>query len=235
MRRRRLLLLILVVSATPWLLMEGLYLSVLGTLPGYPEKPTIPAPTRVTTALWASMEHGLPQMARSSLWGFILGRPDRPGSAVSYAIAKDHIARLDLQREWSRSKVWRGGLRWNVTAAVLMVWVSQHWSVEEALSAWAVRANYGGDREGIEKAATYYFGKPAAALELDEAALLAAISYSPRLDPACHPDVAKQERDRILARMQDTGVLVETAIARAAERPLLVRPACSAPTQSPTR
>ena len=156
--RRRLLILITLVLVTPWVLTQSLYLAVLGTLPRYPEKVRSSAPRPVSLALWASMERGAPEMARLSLWDFVVGRRDRPGSMVTYAIAKDHIARLDLQREWSRSKVWRSGFRWNVTVAALMVWISRHWSVEEVLSTWAARANFGGDREGVEQAANHYFG-----------------------------------------------------------------------------
>jgi penicillin-binding protein 1C len=60
--------------------------------------------------------------------------------------------------------------------------------------------------EGVEAAARGYLGKPAAELGHAEAALLVALPQMPsRLRPARAPEAARAARDRVLARMLDSG------------------------------
>jgi len=77
---------------------------------------------------------------------------------------------------------------------------------------------------GFGAAAEAFFGKPAAALEVQEAALLAGLIRSPnRLSPLRHPDVAKARRDQVLARMGQLGWLPPDRLAAARARPLGLR------------
>ena len=66
----------------------------------------------------------------------------------------------------------------------------------------------GGSSYGVEAAAQSYFGKPAAALNVAEAALLAGIARFPNYyDPRRHPDRALRRRNVVLNLMRGAGFL----------------------------
>lgn len=89
------------------------------------------------------------------------------------------------------------------------------------LAAYLNRAPYGRNLVGAEAAALRYFGKPAGALTVPEAALLAALPKSPTAcDPFEHPERARARRDYVLRRMCAEGYISREAYARAAARGL---------------
>ncbi|HET7040215.1 MAG TPA: PBP1A family penicillin-binding protein, partial [Gemmatimonadales bacterium] len=66
----------------------------------------------------------------------------------------------------------------------------------------------GGSLYGVEAAAQNYFGKPAAQLNVAEAALIAGITQFPNYyDPRRHPDRALRRRNVVLNLMRDQGYL----------------------------
>jgi penicillin-binding protein 1A len=68
----------------------------------------------------------------------------------------------------------------------------------------------GHGREGVEEAAQFYFGKPAHALALHEAALIAGVIQSPeRHSPRRHPESALRRRRYVLNQMVDKGMISE--------------------------
>lgn len=78
---------------------------------------------------------------------------------------------------------------------------------------------YGHQCYGVEAASRYYFGKHAADLRVDEAAVLVGISNSPSAyDPVAHPKASLEKRNDVLKSMHETGVLTdeeyETALSR---------------------
>ncbi len=78
---------------------------------------------------------------------------------------------------------------------------------------------------GVGAAAEAFFGKPSAALQVQEAALLAGLIRSPnRLSPLRHPEAAKARRDQVLARMGALGWLTPAQAAAAQARPLGLHP-----------
>ncbi|HZG02938.1 MAG TPA: transglycosylase domain-containing protein, partial [Streptomyces sp.] len=84
--------------------------------------------------------------------------------------------------------------------------------VEEELSKKQILENYlnitffGQQAYGIEAAAQRYFSKPAADLELHEAATLAGLVQSPTYyDPVNYPERALERRNVVLKRMAETG------------------------------
>lgn len=84
--------------------------------------------------------------------------------------------------------------------------LEQALSKDEILNLYLTLAPFGGNLEGVRAAAIAYFGKEPKRLSLAEAALLVALPQSPetrRLDR--YPDAAHIARDRVLARMTDTG------------------------------
>ena len=67
-------------------------------------------------------------------------------------------------------------------------------------------ADYGHYAYGAEAAAQFYFGKSATALDLGEAALLAAVSQAPALNPFDAPSAAEARRVQTLMVMQRLGL-----------------------------
>ncbi|MCE7082901.1 transglycosylase domain-containing protein [Streptomyces sp. ST2-7A] len=86
--------------------------------------------------------------------------------------------------------------------------------VEEELGKDQILENYlnitffGQQAYGVEAASQRYFSKPAADLELHEAALLAGLVQSPsRYDPVSSPDEALKRRNTVLNRMEQVGAI----------------------------
>lgn len=99
--------------------------------------------------------------------------------------------------------------------------------IEEELGKDQILENYlnitffGQQTYGIEAASQRYFSKPAAELELAEAALLAGIVQSPsRYDPVNHPKAGLKRRNVVLERMADVGAVSREQAERAKKQPL---------------
>ena len=74
---------------------------------------------------------------------------------------------------------------------------------------------------GFEDASRLYFNKPAARLDLDEAALLVGLLPSPNgRDPCSNPQAALEARNGVLSKMVDTGQLGSEQAHRASRRPI---------------
>lgn len=96
-----------------------------------------------------------------------------------------------------------------------------HYSKEQILAMYLTLAPYGGNLEGIQAASYAYFGKPAAALTLGEAAMLVVLPQSPtRWRPDRHMDEALAAREKVLRRAFDYGVISAIQLADALEEPL---------------
>jgi penicillin-binding protein 1A len=96
--------------------------------------------------------------------------------------------------------------------------MERRYSKEQILEGYlnAIYFNHG--RYGVDAAARYYFGKPAAQVTLAEAASLAAMPKSPVLyDPARYPDRNRERRNTILDLMAQQG-LAARGQAEAAKR-----------------
>ena len=81
---------------------------------------------------------------------------------------------------------------------------------------------------GFNDAARHYFAKPASQLSLEEAALLVGLLPSPNgFDPCSNPQGALNSRNRVLAKMVESGRLSATRAREARRRPLqLAAQAC---------
>ncbi|HSM35482.1 MAG TPA: PBP1A family penicillin-binding protein [Longimicrobiales bacterium] len=92
---------------------------------------------------------------------------------------------------------------------------------DEILEAYINQINYGPGWWGIETAAQRYYGKPAAELDVDEAAMLAAVINRPgRYSPFRNPDLAMQRRNLVIGLMGQEGYLTREQVAAYRERPL---------------
>ena len=82
------------------------------------------------------------------------------------------------------------------------------WSKERILTNYLILAPYGGNIQGLRAACHVYFNKEPKNLHPDEMALLVAIPQSPtRLRPHHHRDACKRQRDKVLSRMKNLGIL----------------------------
>ncbi len=92
--------------------------------------------------------------------------------------------------------------------AALAFRIETELSKEEILEAYMNRIYFGSGTYGIESASQTYFDKPASRLTLPEAATLAGLIRSPnRFSPLRDPVKSKRERDTVLRRMVETGLL----------------------------
>jgi len=79
---------------------------------------------------------------------------------------------------------------------------------EEILEAYMNRIYFGSGTYGIESASQTYFDKPASRLSLPEAAALAGLIRSPnRFSPFNNPQGSVRERNTVLTRMHDIGLI----------------------------
>lgn len=101
-----------------------------------------------------------------------------------------------------------------------------HLGSEELLREYLDRVALGHDLRGVEAAAGAYFGRPAAALSVGQAALLAGLARAPAsADPWTAPETARARQRTVLRRMVRAGWLDPSAAEEASRAPLdLVRP-----------
>jgi penicillin-binding protein 1A len=93
---------------------------------------------------------------------------------------------------------------------------------KEILELYMNQIYFGAGAYGIEAAAREYFGRPASALTIDEAALLAGLPQAPsRLNPRRNPTAALERRNLVLRRMAAHGVIGPEEVESWAARPLL--------------
>ncbi|GAB3279916.1 transglycosylase/D,D-transpeptidase PonA2 [Actinocorallia lasiicapitis] len=83
-------------------------------------------------------------------------------------------------------------------------------SKDKILEGYLNIAYFGGGAYGVQAAARRFFGVPASALTLPQAALLAGLTKNPvAFDPTRHPKAAKDRRDTVLLRMAELGIVTD--------------------------
>lgn len=112
-----------------------------------------------------------------------------------------------------------------VQEALLALRLCRHLSKERILRAYLDRIPLGNAVIGAEAAAHFYFDRPAAALSVGQAALLAGLARSPATgDPFRRPAVARARAERVISAMVRLGALDAGEARRALQAPLdLVR------------
>ncbi|ROS49437.1 membrane peptidoglycan carboxypeptidase [Frigoribacterium sp. PhB24] len=92
----------------------------------------------------------------------------------------------------------------------MAIGVEERFDKEQILTAYLNIANFGGTVYGIESAARYYYGVPAADVTPEQAASLVAMVNSPqslRIDVPENVPANTERRDLLLANMRDAGML----------------------------
>lgn len=102
-------------------------------------------------------------------------------------------------------------------------------SKERILEEYLSRVEFGPNLFGIDAASRRYFGKPASALDLAEAAALVSIPRGPSLyDPRRRPHLLERRRLRVLERLAELGLATPAEIDRAELTPLRIDPVVGA-------
>jgi penicillin-binding protein 1A len=118
------------------------------------------------------------------------------GSTISQQLAKNLF--LTPERTLTRK----------IQEVALALWLERKFSKNESLELYLNRIYFGAGAYGIEAAAQRYFGKPARALSLAEAAMLAGVVKSPsRLSPSRNPDGAEQRAQIVVQAMVESGFI----------------------------
>ena len=130
------------------------------------------------------------------------------GSTITQQLAKN----LFLNSERS--------LKRKVQEALLALWLEREFTKDQILTLYLNRVYLGAGAYGVDAAAQKYFGKPAQAVTLYEAAMLAGLLKAPSRDnPASDPDAAERRTQIVLRSMVAAGKLepAEEAAAVAAK------------------
>ena len=99
--------------------------------------------------------------------------------------------------------------------------LERRFTKDEILAHYLTLAPYGGNLEGIRAASLAWFGKEPRHLAPSEAALLVALPQSPEsLRPDRYPERARAARDKVLAVMEERGVLSADMVAEARLDPI---------------
>jgi 1A family penicillin-binding protein len=134
------------------------------------------------------------------------------GSTITQQLAKNLY--LSQARTWGRK----------LLEVVYTLRLEATHSKDQILADYLNTIYYGEGAYGIGAAAHVYFDQPAQALDLAQAALLAAIPAAPaRYDPFLHPQAARARRQWVLARMAALGFVPRAAAEAAAAEPLGLR------------
>jgi penicillin-binding protein 1C len=112
-----------------------------------------------------------------------------------------------------------------LVAKLHQVWralqLERRFTKDEILTQYLTIAPYGGNLEGIRAASLAWFGKEPRHLAPSEAALLVALPQSPEsLRPDRWPERARAARDKVLAVMEDRGILSADIVAEARLDPI---------------
>ncbi|MCJ2033949.1 transglycosylase domain-containing protein [Methylobacterium sp. J-068] len=116
------------------------------------------------------------------------------GSTLTQQLAKN----LFLTPERSASR--------KIQEAILALWLEHKYTKDEILELYLNRVYFGAGAYGVEAAAQRYFGKPAKAVTLAEAAMLGGLVQAPsRLAPNRNLPAAQARAAQVLAAMQELG------------------------------
>ncbi|HEX8984493.1 MAG TPA: PBP1A family penicillin-binding protein [Bryobacteraceae bacterium] len=135
------------------------------------------------------------------------------GSTLTQQLAR--MVFLSNERTWGRK----------LKEAALAVLIEAQLSKDQILELYLNRVYLSGGVYGVENMSRKLFGKPASALDVPEAAMIAGLIRAPSaLSPWTNPEGAIARSRVVLGRMRQTGFLTEAAERAALAAPPRVRP-----------
>ena len=193
------LVLIALVVSGPWLL----YLYGLQALPSDTSPAReFPSP-KVLQVFWISeTETTTMLMEPISVFDcvrmFVIARPEAftPSFRVASLAARVLVSRTPVAE--SRSVLIR-----QIREMAVAIWVSQHWTAEEAMRTVLAGSYFGHGFYGLSHAVQGYFGLPTEELSVGEAAVLAGLLRSPRrYDPWCQSERSRAFAEVLVAKIE---------------------------------
>lgn len=147
-------------------------------------------------------------LSRAALANLRAGRIVQGGSTITQQLAKNVF--LTPERSLKRK----------VQEVLLALWLEANFSKQQILSLYLNRVYLGAGAYGVDAAARRYFGKPAAEVNLAEAAMLAGLLKAPSRYAPTRDLTAAQGRARVvLTAMVDAGYLDGAGETAARRRP----------------
>jgi penicillin-binding protein 1A len=140
-------------------------------------------------------------IARAAVRNLLLGGIRQGGSTITQQLARNSfpLGGRNLHRK--------------LLEAALAFRIETELTKEDILALYMNRIYFGSGYYGVETASNAYFGKPAARMNLPEAALLAGLIRSPtRLSPFNNLAGAVEQRDSVLRRMHETGLITRAQL-----------------------
>jgi len=133
---------------------------------------------------------------------------------------------ITQQLAWNLFLDHRRTLGRKIREAILALRIERSFSKDEILEMYVNQIYFGEGAYGLEAAARRFCGVPAAALSLEQCALLAGLPGNPAaFSPRRHPEAAKRRRSIVLRSMLETGAIDEQTCERAMAAPIVVREA----------
>jgi penicillin-binding protein 1A len=143
-------------------------------------------------------------IARATLANLRAGRIVQGGSTITQQLAKNLF--LTPERTVKRK----------IQEALLALWLERKFSKDQILSLYLNRVYLGAGTYGVDAAARRYFGKPATAVSLYEAAQLAGLLKAPtRYSPARDRNRAAKRTALVLGAMAKVGFITDARARRA--------------------
>jgi len=122
----------------------------------------------------------------------------------------------------------------SIRERILAAQITTHYGREKIMEWYLNSTNYGNLAFGVEAAAQAYFGKTASHLDLVEAAILAAVSESPALNPIDSPKTAIERGHIVINAILGQGFITEEEAATAKQSKITFRdPVASQNTLAP--
>lgn len=154
----------------------------------------------ILRAIWANLKQGR--------WRRLQG-----GSTITQQLARQLF--LYSQQTLSRK----------LKETYLALQIERRYSKEKIFEMYCNQCYLGHGVYGVETAANLFFGKRAADLTLEEAALIAGIFRGPEIySPYTNPEVTLRRRNHVLNRMVEEGFISKEEAEEAKKKPLVVLP-----------
>ncbi len=151
--------------------------------------------------------------ARAAVVNLKAGEVRQGGSTITQQLAKNLF--LSPERSFERK----------VRELVYAIWLETRFTKDEILTLYLNRVYFGGGAYGVDAAAWRYFDKPAAELELAEAATLAGLLKAPaRYSPSARPERSGVRAAQVLKNMVKAGFISRREAEAAANAPVYLAP-----------
>jgi membrane peptidoglycan carboxypeptidase len=171
-------------------------------------------------------QHGaldIPSVFRAVVANLIAGEITQGGSTITQQLVKNVL--IDAPQQTFARKF---------QEAALAIRLERRYSKDEILEMYLNEVYLGNGIYGLGTAARYYFGEPASALTLPQAALLAGLIRTPETyNPVRHPNAAVRRRNLVLRRMQSLGWIGEERAERAMRSSIKLAPTAGATETGP--